>query len=50
MASIPITSWQVDGYNVKTDFIFLDSKITVDVDYSHKIKYACFSEEKLWKI
>ena len=50
MSSIPITSWQVDGDNVKTDFIFLGSKITVDVDYSHKIKDACSSEEKLWKI
>ena len=47
MASGPITSWQIDGDNVEIDFIFLGSKITVDVDYSHKIKDACFSEEKL---
>ena len=31
---------QIDGGKAKTvtDFIFLDSKITVDSDYSHKIK------------
>ena len=49
MASGPITSWQIDGDNVETDFIFLGSKITVDINYSHKIKDACFSEEKLGK-
>ena len=40
MASGPITSWQVDGETVEavTDFIFLGSKITADVDCSHKIK------------
>ena len=40
MASSPITSWQIDGETVKTvaDFIFLGSRITVDGDYSHKIK------------
>ena len=40
MASGPITSWQRDGYTMETviDFIFLGSKITVDGDYSHKIK------------
>ena len=34
MASGPIISWQVDGRKVETvtDFIFLDSKITVDSD------------------
>ena len=32
-----------------TDFIFLNSKITVDGDCSHEIK-RCFSlEEKLWQ-
>ena len=32
MASGPISSWQIDGENVKTvsDFIFLGSKITAD--------------------
>ena len=40
MASGPITSWQIDGETVETvsDFIFLDSKITTDGDYSHEIK------------
>ena len=40
MASSPITLWQIDGGKVETvtDFIFLDSKITVDSDYSHEIK------------
>ena len=40
MASIPITSWQIDGAKVEavTDFLFLGSKIIVDSDYNHEIK------------
>ena len=40
MASGPITSWQLDGETMETvtDFIFLDSKMTVDGDCSHEIK------------
>ena len=40
MVSSPITSWEIDGQTVETvaDFIFLDSKITADGDYSHEIK------------
>ena len=40
MASSPITSWEVDGEAMETvtDFIFLDSKITADGDFSHEIK------------
>ena len=40
MASGPITSWEIDGETVETvsDFIFLDSKITVDGDCSYEIK------------
>ena len=40
MASGPITSWQIEGENVKavTDFIFLGSKITADSDFSLEIK------------
>ena len=34
----PITSWQIEGGNVETDFIFLDSKITVDSDFNHEIE------------
>ena len=37
MASVPITSWQIDGETM-TDFIFLDFKITEDGDCSHEIK------------
>ena len=40
LASIPITSWQIDGETVETvaGFIFLGSKMTADGDCSHKIK------------
>ena len=40
MASGPVTSWQIDGETMEivTDFIFGGSKITTDVDCSHKIK------------
>ena len=40
MASIPITSLQIDGETVETvaDFIFLGSKITADGDCSHEIQ------------
>ena len=40
MASGPITSWQIDGDKVEmvTNFVFLGSKITVDLDCSHEIK------------
>ena len=36
---MPSISWEIDGETVETvsDFIFLDSKITVDGDYSHEI-------------
>ena len=47
MASGPIISWQIDGETV-TDFIFLGSKITVDVTAAVKLKDTCFLEEKLW--
>ena len=40
MASLPITSWQIDGEAVETvaDFILGGSKITADGDCSHEIK------------
>ena len=40
MASVPITSWQIDGETMETvrDFIFLGSKITADGDCNHDIK------------
>ena len=37
MASGPITSWQIDSETM-TDFILGGSKITLDGDWSHKIK------------
>ena len=48
MASSPITSWQIEGEQVEavTDFIFLDSKITVDSDCSHEIKRCVVLEKK----
>ena len=33
-----ITSWQIDGETMETDFIFLGSKIIADGDYSHEVK------------
>ena len=40
MASGPITSWEIDGEPVETvsEFIFWDSKITAEGDFSHEIK------------
>ena len=43
----PIISWQIDGETV-IDFLFLGSKITVDVTAAVKLKDTCFLEEKLW--
>ena len=49
MASVPITSWQIDGKTVETlaDFIFGDSKLTADGDCSHEIKRRLFLGRKL---
>ena len=40
MASSPITSWQIEGEEVEAvrDFLFLNSKITADGDFSHEIQ------------
>ena len=40
MASVPITSWQIDGKTMETvrNFVFGVSKITADADCSHEIK------------
>ena len=38
MASGPITSWEIDGETMETDFIFWGSKITADGNCSHEIK------------
>ena len=40
MTSGPITSWQIEGEKgAVTDFLFLGSKITVDGDCSHEIRW-----------
>ena len=40
MASVPITSWEIDGETVDTvsDFILGGSKVTAEGDCSHEIK------------
>ena len=49
MASVPITSWEIDGETVErvSDFIFGGSKITANGDCSHEIKDTCSLEKKL---
>ena len=47
MASGPMTSWEIDGETMETDFIFLRSKITAGGDCSHEIKRHLLLEEKL---
>ena len=48
MASSLIISWQIEREKVEavTDFIFLGSKITVDVDCSPKIKISLLRGRK----
>ena len=48
MASVPITSWQIDGETMETvtDLIFLGSNITADGDCSHEIKRHLFLGRK----
>ena len=48
MASGPITSWHIDGEKLEaeTDFLFLDSNITVDSGCSHEIKRHLLLERK----
>ena len=48
MATGPITSWQMEGEKVEalTDFLFLDSKITVDSDCRHEIKRCLLLRRK----
>ena len=49
MASGPITSWQIDGETreMRTAFIFLNSKIIADGDFSHEIKRQLLFGRKL---
>ena len=48
MASSLIISWQIEGEKVEavTDFIFLGSKVTVDVDCSPEIKISLLRGRK----
>ena len=49
MASGPITSWQMDVETMETvmNFIFLGSKITVDGDSSHEMKWRLLLGRKV---
>ena len=52
IGSGPITSWQIDGENVKTlrDLLFIyffGSKITTDGDCSHEVKRCLLLERKV---
>ena len=48
IASVPITSWQIDRETMETmiDFVFLGSKITADADFSHEINTCLFLGRK----
>ena len=46
MASVPMTTWQVDGETV-SGFIFGGSKITADGDCSHEIKRQLLLRRKV---
>ena len=49
LASVPVTSWKIDGETVETvsDFIFWGSKITADGDCSHEIKRCLLLGRKI---
>ena len=47
MASAPLTSWQIDGEIMETDFILGGSKITADGDCSHEIKKRLLLRKKV---
>ena len=49
MASVPITSWKIEGEKMETVtvFLFLGSKITVDGDCSHELEDDSFLAGKL---
>ena len=50
MASVPITSWQIDGETMETvrDFSFWAPKSLQMVTEAMKLKDTCSLEEKLW--
>ena len=43
MASGPMSSWQIDGETMETDFVFLGSEVTAAMQLTD----ACSLEEKL---
>ena len=47
----PITSWQIEGENVEamTDFLFLESKISVNDYCRHEIRIKLLLGRKVWK-
>ena len=49
MASRPIIAWQVEGEKVEavTDFLFLGSKITVDSDWGHEIRWVLLGRKAM---
>ena len=49
MASGPITSWQTEGEKVEvmTDFLSLGSKIPVDGDCSHEIRWLLLGRKAM---
>ena len=47
MASGPITSWQLDGETMETDYFFWVPKSLQVVTAAMKLKDACPLEEKL---
>ena len=48
MASSPIALWQMEGERWKQrDFLFLGSKITVNGDCSHKIRWLLFGRKAM---
>ena len=49
MAFGPITSWQIDGEKMETDFISWAPKSLQMVTVAMKLKDGCSLEEKLWQ-
>ena len=51
MALGPISSWKAEGGKVEvvTDFLFLGSKITMDIDCSHEIRIRLLLGRKAMK-
>ena len=47
MASGPITSWQIDGETMETEFIFWAPRSLQMVTVAKKLKDICSLEEKL---